>query len=46
LFHAVRVGQRRLLTDGLAFFNGFEEAGSNRVVKNTGSGRPLGGDYK
>ena len=36
----------RVLTDGLACFNGFDEAGLKHVVKNTGGGRPLGGDFK
>ena len=36
----------RVLTDGVACFNGFEEAGLKHVVKNTGSERPLGGDFK
>ena len=30
----------RVLTDGLACFNGFDEAGLKHVVKNTGGGRP------
>ena len=36
----------RVLTDGLACFNGFDEAGLKHVVKNTGGGRPLAGDFK
>jgi hypothetical protein len=36
----------RVLTDGLACFNGFDEAGLKHVVKNTSGGRPLGGDFK
>ena len=41
----IEVGAR-VLTDGLACFNGFDEAGLKHVVKNTGGGRPLGGDFK
>jgi hypothetical protein len=41
----IEVGAR-VLTDGLACFNGFDEAGLRHVVKSTGGGRPLGGDFK
>lgn len=36
----------RVLSDGLACFNGFEDAGSKHVVKITGGGRPSGDDFK
>jgi len=36
----------RVLSDGLACFNGFEDAGSKHLVKITGGGRPIGGDFK
>jgi hypothetical protein len=36
----------RVLTDGLACFNGFAEAGLKHSVKITGGGRPRGGDFK
>jgi len=36
----------RVLTDGLACFNGFDEAGLKHVVKITGGGRPTGDDFK
>ena len=35
-----------MLTDGLACFNGFDEAGLKHVVKITGGGRPTGDDFK
>ena len=36
----------RVLTDGLACFNGFDEAGLKHVVKNTGGGRPTRGRFQ
>jgi transposase-like protein/ribosomal protein L37AE/L43A len=36
----------RILTDGLACFNGFDEAGMTHVIKITGGGRPTGSDFK
>ena len=36
----------RVLTDGLACFNGVAEAGLEHVVKVTGGGRPLDGEFK
>ena len=36
----------RVFTDGLACFNGFDEAGMKHVIKITGGGRPTSGDFK
>ena len=36
----------RVLSDGLACFNGFGEAGLTHVVKITGGGRPKGSEFK
>ncbi len=36
----------RVLSDGLACFNGFEDAGSKHIVQITGGGRPKTDDFK